>query len=120
LLRTTLQPKRDEVKRAWRKLHNQELNDMYSSPNIVRAIKSRRIRWAGRGGSMREKRDVCKVLVGKSEGKRPLGRPRHRWEANFKMELEEVGCGGVDWIELAHDRDSWRELVNAVMKLRVP
>jgi hypothetical protein len=69
---------------------------------------------------MRHRRGICRVLVGKPEGKRPLGRPRHRWEDNVKMNLQEVGCGGMDWIELAHDRNSWRELVNTVMNLRVP
>ena len=69
---------------------------------------------------MGERRGVYRVLVGKSEGKRPLGRPRHRWEDNIKMDLKEVGCGGMDWIELAQDRDRWRTLVNAVMNLRVP
>ena len=104
----------------WRKLHNVELNDLYTSPNIVRVIKSRRIRWAGHVARMGERRGVYRVLVGKPEGKRPLGRPRRRWEDNIKMDLQEVGFWGVDWIELAQDRDRWRALVNAVMNLRVP
>ena len=83
-------------------------------------IKSRRMRWAGHVASMEESRGVYRVLVGKPEGKRPLGRPRRRWEDNIKMDLQEVGCGGVDWIELAQDRDRWGALVNAVMNLRVP
>jgi len=87
-------PKRDEVTGEWRKLHNEELNDLYSSPNIVPVIKSRRMRWAGHLARMGEKRGVYRVLVGKPEGKRPFGRPRRRWEDNIKMDLKEVGCGG--------------------------
>jgi len=95
-LRRIFGPKRDEVTREWRKLHNEELNDLYSSPNIVRAIKSRRMRWEGHVARMGERRGVYRFLVGKPEGKRPLGRPRCRWEDNIKMDLEEVGCGGMD------------------------
>ena len=93
---------------------------MYSSPNIVWVIKGRRMRWVGHVAPMGEKRGVYRVLVGKSEGKRPLGRSRHRWDDNIKMDLQEVGCGGMDWIELALDRDRWRALVSVVMNLRVP
>jgi len=118
VLRRVFGPKRDEVTREWRKLHHEELNDLYS-PNIVRVIKSRRMRWAGHVARMGEVRGVYRGLVGKSGEKRPLGRPRHRWEDNIKMDLQVVGCGGMDWIELAEDRDKWRELVNAVMNLRV-
>jgi hypothetical protein len=119
VLRRIFGPKRDEVTGEWRKLHNEELNDLYCSPNIVRVIKSRRMRWAGHVARMGERRGVYRVLVGKPEGNRPLGRPRFRWEDNIKMDLQGVGCGGVDWIELAEDRDRWRALVNAVMNLRV-
>ena len=119
-LRRIFGPRRDGVTEKWRKLHKEELNDLYSSPNIVRVIKSRRTRWAGHVARMGEGRGMYRVLVGKPEGKRPLGRPRHRWEDNIKMDLQEAGSGGRDWIELAQDRDRWQDLVNAVMNLWVP
>ena len=118
-LRRIFGPERDEVTGEWRKLNNEELKDLFS-PNIFRVIKSRRIRWAGHVARIGEKRGVYRVLVGKSEGKRPLGRSRHRWEDNIKMDLQEVGCEGMDWIDLVQDRDRWRALVNAVLNLRVP
>ena len=95
-------------------------NGLYSSPNIVRVIKSRRMRWAGHVARMGGERGAYRVLVGKPVGKRPLGRPRRRWVDNIRMDLQEVGCGYGDWIGLARDRDGWRKLVNAVMNLRVP
>jgi len=101
-------------------LHNEELNDLYSSPKIVRVIKSRRMRWAWRVARMGERRGVYRILVGKPEGKTPLGRPRRRWVDNIKIGLQDVGCGCVDWIELVRDRDRWWALVTAVMNLRVP
>ena len=103
-----------------RRLHNEELNDLYSSPNIVLVIKSRRMGWAGHVARMGEERGVYRVLVGKPEGKRPRGRPSGRWVDNIRIDLQEVGCGYVDWIGLAQDRDRWRTLVSAVMNLRVP
>jgi len=111
---------RGRVKKEWRKLHNVELNYMNSSPSIVRVIKSRRMRWVGHLARMEESRGAYRVLVGKSEGKRPLGRTRRRWEDNIKMGFQEVGYGSMDWIELAQDRGRWRALVNVVMNLRVP
>jgi hypothetical protein len=104
VLRRVFGPKRDEVTVEWRKLHNEELNDLYSLPNIVRVVKSRRMRWAGHVARMGKDRGVHRVLVGKPVGKRPLGRPRHRWDDNIKMDLQEVGRGRGDWMELAQDR----------------
>jgi hypothetical protein len=120
VLRRIFGPKRDKLTGEWRKLYNEELHDLYSSPTIVRVIKSRRMRWAGHVACMGEGRGLYRVLVWKPEGKRPMGRPRCRWEDNIKMDLQEVVCGSLDWIEVAQDRDRWRALVNAVMNLRVP
>ena len=101
-------------------VYNEELNDLYSSPNIVRVIKSRRMRWAGHVACMGKEKGVYRVLVGKPEGRRPLGRPRRRWVDNIRMDLQEVRCGNMDWIGLAQDTDGWRTFVSAVMNLRVP
>ena len=120
VLRRMFGTRRDEVTGEWRRLHNEELNDLYSSLKIVRVIKLRRMRWAGHVARMGEERGVYRVLVGKPEGKRQLGRPRRRWVDNIRMDLQEVGCGYMDWIGLAQDRDRWRTLVTAVMSLRVP
>jgi len=90
------------------------------SPNILRLIRSRRMRWAGHVALMGEERGVYSVLVGKPEGRRPLGRPRRRWVDNIRMDRQGMGCGYMDWIGLAQDRDRWRTLVSAVMNLRVP
>jgi hypothetical protein len=111
-------PKRDGVTGGWRKLH-EELHNLYSSPNIIRIIRSRRMRWAGYVARMGEKRNVYRLLVGKPEGKRTLGRPRHRCIDYIKMDLLEIGLNVVDWIGLAQDRYRWRALVNWVMNLRV-
>jgi hypothetical protein len=108
------------VTEDWRKLHNEELNDLYSLPNIVWVVKSRQMRWAGHVARMREDRGVHRVLVGKPEGKRPLGRPRRRLEDNIKMDFQEVGGGCEDWMELAQDRDRWRALVGTVRNFWVP
>jgi hypothetical protein len=119
VLRRVFRPKRDEVTGEWRKLQNEELNDLYSLPNIVRVVKSRRMRWAEHVAHMGEDRGVHRV-GGKPEGKRPLGRPRRRWENNIKMDLHEVGEGHGDWMELAQDRDRWWALVGTVRNFQVP
>jgi hypothetical protein len=105
---------------GWRKLHNEELHNLYSSPSIIRIIKSRRMRWAGHVARLGEKRNVYRLLVGKPEGKRSLGRPRRRWIDNIKMVLLEIGLNVVDWIGLTQDRYSWRALVKSVMNLWFP
>jgi hypothetical protein len=117
VLRRIFGPKRDRVTGGWRKLYNEELHDLYSSSSILRIIKSRR---AGHVARMGEKRNVYRLLIGKPEGKRPLGRPRRRWIDNIKMDLLEIGVSVVDWIGVAQDRYRWRALVNSVMNLRVP
>jgi hypothetical protein len=112
-------PKRVE-EGSWRKLHNDELHSLYSSPNIVRVIISRRLRWTGHVARMGEDRGVYKTLVERPEGKRPLERPVRRWEDNIKMDLREIGIGGTDWIRLAQERVQWRAFVTTVINPRVP
>jgi hypothetical protein len=119
VLRRIFGPKGYEVMGERRKLHNGELRNLYSSPDVIRQIKSGRMRWAGHVARMGEGRNVYRVLVGKPEGKRPLERPRRRWEGGIKMDLREIDWGGVEWFHLAQDRDRWRAVVNAVMNLRV-
>jgi hypothetical protein len=119
VLRRIFGPKRDEATGEWRKLHNEELHNSYSSPDIIRQVKSRRMRWAGHVARVGKDRKVYKVSVGKPEGKRPLGRPRRGWEDGIIMDLREIGLGCVVWIRLSQDRDRWRAVVSAVMNLRV-
>ena len=119
VLRRIFGHKRDKVTMEWKKLHK-DLNDLYFSSNIVQVLKSRIIRWLGHVSHMGEKRGICSVFVGKPDGKRLLGEDRRRWEDNMKMDLQEVGCGSVDWIKLAQDRDRRLVLVTVVMNLRVP
>jgi hypothetical protein len=119
VLRKIFGPKREEDG-SWRKLHNDELHSLYSSPNVVRVIKSRRMRWAGHVARIGEGRGVYRVLVRKLEGKRPLGRPRHRWEDNIKMYLRDIGIDGANWIRLDQDRVQWQDFVSTVMNLLFP
>jgi hypothetical protein len=119
VLRRIFGPKRDEVTGEWRKLHSEELHNLCSYPDIIRQVKSRRMRWAGHVARVGEERKVYKVLVGKPEGKRQLGRPRRRWEDGIRMDLRKIDLGGMDWIRLSQDRDRWRAVVSAVMNLRV-
>jgi hypothetical protein len=120
VLRRIFGRKRDEVTGEWRKLHNEELHDLYSSPIIIRIKKARLMRWAGHVARMGEERNAYRLLVGKLEGTRPLGRPKRRWLNNIRMDLVELGWGDVDWIGPAQDRDRWRALVNSVLNIRVP
>jgi hypothetical protein len=116
VMRRIFGPKRDGVTGEWRKLHNEEIHNLYSSPYIIRQVTSR---CAGHVARMGEEGKVYKFLMGKPEGKRPFGRPRRRWENRIRMDLREIGLGGVDWIRLAQDRDRWRAVMSAVMNLRV-
>jgi hypothetical protein len=119
VLRRIFGPKRVEVTGDWRKLRKGGLHSLHSSPDIIRQIKSKRMMWAGHVARMGEGRNVYRVLVGKPEGKRQLEKPRSRWEDGIKMDLREIGWGGVEWIHLAQDKDLLRAVVNAVMNLRV-
>jgi hypothetical protein len=119
VLRRIFGPKRDEVTGELRRLHNEELHNLYSSPNIIKQIKARIMIWAGHVSRMGKERKVYRVLVGKPEGKRPLGRPRRRYEDGIRIDLREIGWGSVDWIQLAQDSDRWRGLANTVMNLQV-
>ena len=118
-LRRIFGPKRDE-NGEWIRLHNEELHSLYRSSNIVRVIKSRRMRWAGHVARMKEGRSAFKILTGKPTGKIPLARPRRRWEDNIRMDLEEIGINASNWVDSAQDRDYWIALVNASLNLRVP
>jgi hypothetical protein len=120
VLRRIFGPKRDEVTGGWRKLLNEELHKLNYSRSIIRIIKSRRMRWAGHVARMGEKRNAKRILVGRPEGKRQLERSRRRWVNHIKMDLREIGWEGVDWIDMAQDRNQWRALVNTVMNLRFP
>jgi hypothetical protein len=120
VLRRVFGPKMDKVTGEWRKLHNEELNDLYSLPNILRVVKSRRMRWAGHVARMGAERGVHRVLVRKPEGKRPLGRPRRIWEDTSRVDLQEVRGGRGDWMELAQDRNRWRALMSTASDFRDP
>jgi hypothetical protein len=119
MLRRIFGPKREEDG-SWRKVPNDEFHSLDSSLNIVRVIKSRRMRWVGHVAHMGEGKGVYRVLVGRPKGKRPLGRHRHRWENNIKLDLREIGIDGVNWIQMAQDRVQWQAFVNMVMNLWVP
>jgi hypothetical protein len=120
VLRRIFGPRRDEVTGEWKKQHNEELRDFYSSRSIITLMKSRRMRWVGHVARIGERRNAYRLLVGKPEGTRPLGRPRCRWVDNIMMDLGDMGWGDVDWIGLAKDRNRWRALVYLVMNLWIP
>jgi hypothetical protein len=119
VLRRIFGPKRDEVIGGWRGLHNEELHNLYSSPSIIRMIKSRRMKWTELAVHVREKRNAYMVLVGRPEGNGLLEGPRRTWENNIKMDLRGIRLNGMDWIDLAQDRDQCRALVNMIMNFRV-
>jgi hypothetical protein len=120
VLRRIFGPRRDVIIGGCRKLHNEELHNSDSFPNIIRMMKSRRMRWVGHIARMGAKGNAYTISMRNPEEKRALGRPRHRWKDNIKMDLIEIRWGDVDWIHVAQDRDQWRALVNTVMNLRVP
>jgi hypothetical protein len=113
-------PKRGETTRGWKQLHNEELHNLYSSPNIIRMVTSRRMRWVGHVACIWAKLNVYRILVGKPEGKIPLERPKYRREDNIKMHVGGLGWSSMDWIDPAQDRDQWRALVNTVLHFRIP
>jgi hypothetical protein len=113
-------PKRNEVIGDWRKMHNEELHNLYSSPSIIRMIKTRRMRWREHAARMEQKINAYRIQMEKRDGRIPLGRPRRRWKENIKTGLGKIQWGGMNWIHLAQDRDQWRAFVNTVMNLRVP
>ena len=119
VLRRIFGPKNGEMTGEWRKLYIEELNDLYSSPNVILVVKGRRWRWAGHVARMGEKRGAYRILVRKREGRRPLVKPRHRWENNIKMDLQEVVLVGMGWIDLALNRGRWKAYVISVTNLRV-
>jgi hypothetical protein len=119
MLRRIFRPNGDEVTGGRRKLHTEELHNLYSSPSIISMIKAKRTKWARHVVRMEEKRTAYGILVGEPEGKRTLGRPRRKWVDNIKMNLREIGCGGIDWIDRARYRDQWRARVNTLMNPRV-
>jgi hypothetical protein len=120
VLRRIFGPKRHEVTGEWKRLHNKEFYALYSSPNIIRVIKSRRLGWGGHVARMGARKDAYRALVWKPERRRPLETLRRTWDDNIKMGIREVGWGTRDWIDLAQDRDRWRAIVNKVMNLQVP
>jgi hypothetical protein len=120
VLRRMFGSKRAQVTGGWRKMHNEELHNLYSSPSIIRMFKSRRIKWAGNVAQIRKRMTAYRILVGKPKGKRPLGRPRRRWVDNIKIDPREIGRSGMHWIDLSQDKDQWRALVNKVINVRVP
>jgi hypothetical protein len=120
MVRRIFKSKRYEVIGGWRKMHSEELHNLYFSPSKIIMTKSRRMRWTEHVARMGEKRNAYRILVGKSERKRPLGKSKRRWKDNVRMDLREIGWGGVDWIDLAQDKNQWKALVNTVINLRVP
>ena len=121
VLRKIFEAKKDELTGEWTKLHNSELHALYSSPNIIRNLKSRRLIWTGKVAYIEQSRNAYRVSVGKPEGKRPLGRPRCRWEDNIEMDLRKMGCDAGDWVHLAEDGwDQWRDYVRALLNLQAP
>jgi hypothetical protein len=120
VLRRIFGPKREEVVGGWRRLHNEELLNLYTSRHVIQVIKGRRMRWAGHAARIKMMRNAYNILVEKPKWKRRLGRPSRRWEDNIRMDLGEIGWKGVGWIHLAQDREQWQAFLNTVMNFRVP